>query len=172
MCIPRNNLTLVCIWALVFTWIGGKSLSSLAKTFFFFFFFGLHWNSGKKVFQFWWKPFFLVSSLNLLTWKKNRSRGSSPPMLKIVQNWGKIANYPPHPQCSTKIGIPSSSSPRLEFFWKKKADTVETGYYHASYNGNSLLTTHFCLSRQYSYRQNFYRCCDNSLLTTLSFTVR
>ena len=27
-------------------------------------------------------------------------------MLKIRQNWGKIANYPP--QCSTKIGTPVS----------------------------------------------------------------
>ena len=27
--------------------------------------------------------------------EKNRGRGSSPPMLKIGQNWGKIANYPP-----------------------------------------------------------------------------
>ena len=26
-------------------------------------------------------------------------------MLKIGQNWGKIANYPP--QCSTKIGTPA-----------------------------------------------------------------
>ena len=27
--------------------------------------------------------------------EKNRGRGSSPPMLKIGQNWGQIANYPP-----------------------------------------------------------------------------
>ena len=27
--------------------------------------------------------------------EQNRGRGSSPPMLKIGQNWGKIANYPP-----------------------------------------------------------------------------
>ena len=30
--------------------------------------------------------------------EKNRGRGSSPPMLKIGQNWGKIANYPPNIQ--------------------------------------------------------------------------
>ena len=34
--------------------------------------------------------------------EKDRGRDSSPPMLKIGQNWGKIADYPP--QCSTKIG--------------------------------------------------------------------
>ena len=79
---------------------GGKSLPSLAKTFFFSFSFGLHLNLGKTVFQFWWKPFFWGSSLNLLTWKnkKNRGRCSSPPMLKIGQNWGKIPNYPPNAQ--------------------------------------------------------------------------
>ena len=30
--------------------------------------------------------------------EKNRGRGSSPPMLKIWQNWGKIANYAPNAQ--------------------------------------------------------------------------
>ena len=61
---------------------------------------GLHlW---KKVFHFWWRPFFW-SSLNLLTWTNSWSR-FIPPMLKIGQNWGKIANYPP--QCSKMIGTP------------------------------------------------------------------
>ena len=60
---------------LVFTWIRGK------KVFHLHFIFGLHYIS---------------------TPEQNRGRGSSLPMLKIGQNWGKIANYPP--QCSTKIG--------------------------------------------------------------------
>ena len=43
--------------------------------------------SGEDLFFFW-------SSLSLLTWKKYWSR-FIPPMLKIGQNWDKIANYPP-----------------------------------------------------------------------------
>ena len=46
-----------------------------------------------RLVSFWWRPFFCYS-LNLLT-RKNSARGSSPPMLKIGQNWGKIANYSP-----------------------------------------------------------------------------
>ena len=65
-------------------------------------FFGLHLNSGKKVFHFWGRPFF---ALHLIcSPEKNRGRGSSPSMLKIGQIWGKIANYPP--QCSSKICTP------------------------------------------------------------------
>ena len=30
--------------------------------------------------------------------EKSLGRGSHPPMLKIGQNWGKIANYPPNAQ--------------------------------------------------------------------------
>ena len=41
---------------------------------------------------------FFWSSLNLLTWKKSWSRFIPPPMLKIGQNWGKIANYSPNAQ--------------------------------------------------------------------------
>ena len=70
ICIPPNNMTLVCIWAQVST------------------------RSRKKGLYFWWRPFFW-SSLNLLTWKKSWSRFTPPPMLKIGQNWGKIANYSP-----------------------------------------------------------------------------
>ena len=48
------------------------------------------------MFHFWQRPFF---GLHLIcSPKKNRGRGSSPPMLKIEQNWGKIANYPPNAQ--------------------------------------------------------------------------
>ena len=91
ICIPSNNLTLVCIWSQVSTW-----------------------NRGKKVFHFWWRPiFFFGLHLNLeknvpffgllliYSPEKSRGRGSSPPRLKIGQSWGKIANY--LLQCSTKI---------------------------------------------------------------------
>ena len=40
--------------------------------------------------------------------EQNGGQGSSLPMVKIEQNWGKIANYPP--QCSKKIGTPGSNS--------------------------------------------------------------
>ena len=59
----------------------------------------------------------------------------------------------------------------MKQLWKNS--TVETGYYDTGYNDNSLLTMHFCWSRQNSYRlctfdfgfsdTLFY---DNSLLTT------
>ena len=71
----------------------------LVKTFFLVF----TWIRRKKEFHFSWRPFF---ALHLIySPEKNRGRGSSPPMLKIGQNWGKIANYPP--QCSTKICTPA-----------------------------------------------------------------
>ena len=57
------------------------------------FFFGLHLNLGKKVFHLHF--FFFWSSLHFQTWT---NRGSSPPMLKIGQNWGKIANHLPNAQ--------------------------------------------------------------------------
>ena len=66
--IPSNNLTLVCIWTQVSTWIRGKKCSMFGEDLFFW------------------------SLLNLVTWKKSWSR-FIPPMLKIGQNWGKIANY-------------------------------------------------------------------------------
>ena len=53
------------------------------------------------------KTFFLALYL-ICSPEKNGGRGSSPPMLKIGQNWDKIANYPP--QCSTKICTPDSKS--------------------------------------------------------------
>ena len=84
-------------WWRPFFWsspeFGGKSVLFLMKTFFMV----VTWICGKKVFHlhlFW-------SSLNFQTWTKSWSR-FIPTTLKIGQNWGKIANYPP--QCSTKIG--------------------------------------------------------------------
>ena len=41
--------------------------------------------------------FFIWSSRNLLTWKKSWS-SFIPPILKIGQNWRKMANYPPNAQ--------------------------------------------------------------------------
>ena len=83
------------------------------------FFFGLHAIWGKKrvlflmktfLYIFWSSPefgeksdpfaYFFWSSQNFHTWTKSWS-GFIPPMLKMGQNWGKIANFPP--QCSTKI---------------------------------------------------------------------
>ena len=78
---------------------------------------GIHLNLGKKVFLVWLRPFFwsspefgeksapfLVKSYFFLglhlfcSPEQNRGRGSSPPMLKIGQNWGKIAIIPPNAQ--------------------------------------------------------------------------
>ena len=78
------------IWAK----IGKKGVLFLMKTFFFLVF---TWIWGKKVFHL----YFFWSLLNFQTWTKSWSRFISP-MLKIGQNWDKIANYPP--QCSAKIG--------------------------------------------------------------------
>ena len=94
--LPPNNLTLACIW-ITLSW--SATLEFGEKNFQFWwrpFFLNFTWIRGKKLFQFWWRPFFW-SSLNLLTWK-NRGRCTSLPMLKIQQNWGKIANYPPNAQ--------------------------------------------------------------------------
>ena len=57
-------------------------------------FFGLHLNLGEKSVPF---AFYFWSPLNFHS-EQNRGRGSSPPMLKIGQNWGKIANYSPNAQ--------------------------------------------------------------------------
>ena len=125
---PRNNLTVshptICVWSssasppIIWLWCASKrrSVLEIGKKNFFF---GLHLNSGKKVpflvktfflvftwirgkkvFHFWWRSFFFGLYLTCSP-EKSLGRGSSPPMLKIGQNWGKIANY--LPQCSTKI---------------------------------------------------------------------
>ena len=59
---------------------------------------------GKQSFPSFGEDLIFWSSLNLLTWKKSWSR-FIPPKLKIAQNWGKIASYPP--QYSTKMGTPA-----------------------------------------------------------------
>ena len=58
------------------------------------------WSSsefGEKSVPFLVKTIFLVGLHLISSPEQNRGRGSSPPMLQIGQNWGKIANYPP--QC-------------------------------------------------------------------------
>ena len=70
--------------------IGQKKCSIFGKDLFF-------WSSpkfGEKVFIF-GDSLFFWSLLNLLSWTKSWSR-FIPPILKIGQNWGKIAKYPPH----------------------------------------------------------------------------
>ena len=52
---------------------------------------------GEKSVPFLMKTFLFALHL-LCSPEENRGRGSSPPMLKIEQNWGKIANYPPNAQ--------------------------------------------------------------------------
>ena len=92
ICILPNNLTLVCIWAQVSTWIREKKCSFFGEDLLFSFFFVFTWIRGKSVPSL-VKTFF---GLHLIcSPEKNRGRGLSPPMLKIGQNWGKIANYPP-----------------------------------------------------------------------------
>ena len=92
-----NSLSMVyiCILPIIWLWcaaerrspfeFGRKKCSIVGEDLFF----GLHLSLGKKVF-FW-------SWLNLLTYAKSWSR-FIPPMLKIGQNWGKFANYPPNAQ--------------------------------------------------------------------------
>ena len=60
-------------------------------------FFGLHLNLGKTTLKVSVKTFFFFC-LHLICLPEK----DHPPMLKIGQNWDKIANY--LPQCSTKIG--------------------------------------------------------------------
>ena len=63
------------------------------------------WSSlefGEKLFNYQGRLFFGLDFICLP--EKSHGRGSSPSMLSLGQNWGKIANYPP--QCSTKIGTP------------------------------------------------------------------
>ena len=58
------------------------------------------WSSrdfGEKALQYSVKTFFFGLHLICLP-EKDRGRGLSLPMLKIGQNWGKIANYPPNAQ--------------------------------------------------------------------------
>ena len=100
--VSPNSLSMVyfCIPPIIWSWctserrcpleFGEKSVPLLVKTFFFIF----TWIWGKKVFQLWRRLFFLGLHL-ICSPEQNRGRGSSPRMLKIGQNWGKIAYYPP-----------------------------------------------------------------------------
>ena len=83
-CIPPNNLK-ECTVQLSLN-LGKKVFFSCWRPFLF----GLHLNSGRKSVLF---ALFFWSSQNFHTCTKSWSR-FIPPMLKIGQNWGKIANYP------------------------------------------------------------------------------
>ena len=102
-----------------FSWsspeFGKKKCSIFDEDLFLFLFFGLHLNSARKSVLFLTKTFFLIfifwSSPELgekkcsicifsLVFTKFPHLSKivvevHPPMLKIGQNWGKIANYPP-----------------------------------------------------------------------------
>ena len=71
------------------------------------------------MFHFLERPFF---GLHLIcSPEQNRGQGSSPPKLKIGQNWDKTANY--SPQYSAKIGTPekqviSKKNRAKFFFWR------------------------------------------------------
>ena len=96
---PRSGFAVVCIcWALddvrTFLWSLRDFREKNSSIFGEDLFFCSSLDTGKKILQYSVKTFFLWSSLNLLTWKRSWSM-FIPPMLKIGQNWGKIANYPP-----------------------------------------------------------------------------
>ena len=91
---PPSNLTLACIWALVFTWVRGE------KVFEFWwrpFFFGPYLNSGKKESSKFGEDLFFWSSLNLFTWK-NCGRSSSPQCWKQGKIGVKLQIIPPNAQ--------------------------------------------------------------------------
>ena len=105
-CIPPNNWN-GCTAERKF---GEKNCSIFEEDLFF----GLHLNSGrksvlflKKTFFFWSSPEFVEKKCSicifLLVFTKFPHLNKivvevHPPMLKIGQNWGKIANYPPNAQ--------------------------------------------------------------------------
>ena len=64
--------------------------------FYLFIFFGLHLIWEQKLFKFSVKTFFsFFFGLHMISLRENNNgRASSPPMLKMGQNWGEIANYP------------------------------------------------------------------------------
>ena len=58
--------------------------------------------------------------------EQNRDRGSSPPMLKIGQNWGKIANYSPNAQQrSAPLIAKRMGPPTHDTFWHITAITKD-----------------------------------------------
>ena len=77
--------------------------------------FGLHLNLGKKKGSTFGKDLFFGLHL-ICSPEQNRGRGSSPTKLKIVQNWGKIANYPPNAQQRSAPLAASLSSALLRDF--------------------------------------------------------
>ena len=104
---------------------GGKKYSIFDKDFFFFFF----WSSpefGEKKCSI---CIFFFGLHYISTPEQNRGRGSSPPTLKIGQNWGKIANYPPPnaQQRSASLTLTLDTPlilPSLLFQHKKAHDSV------------------------------------------------
>ena len=78
-------------------------------------FLGFHLNSGKKKCSIFGEDLFFALHL-ICSPEKNRGRGSSPPMLKIGKNWGKLQVIPP--QCSKKMGTPDLTTDflNLEFY--------------------------------------------------------
>ena len=79
----------------------------LVKTFF--------WSSpefGEKKCSIFGEDLFFALHL-ICSPEQNGGRGSPPPMLKIGQNWGKIANYPP--QYSTTICTPVTEAKKDNF---------------------------------------------------------
>ena len=59
---------------------------------------GVHLNSGEKSGPFVVKTYLFFGVHLICLPEQNRGRGSSPLMLKIGQNLGKIANYTPNAQ--------------------------------------------------------------------------
>ena len=104
ICIPPNNLN-GCTSERKF---GEKNVLFLLKTFFLVF----TWIWGKKCFVCFFLVFTKFSHLNKIVVEVH------PPMLKLGQNWGKIANYPP--QCSTKIDTTDLSHSLLVARWSNR----------------------------------------------------
>ena len=121
---PPNNFTvsppIVWVWSTsasppkIWLWcaskrrcpleFGEKNVPFFVKTFFLVF----TWIWAKKGFHF-SEDFFFYGLHLICSPEQNRGRGSSPPMLKIGQNWGKIANYPSNAQ--------QRSAPLSVVFW-------------------------------------------------------
>ena len=80
---------------------------------------------GEKSVPFLVKTFFIFGLLLICLPEQNRARGSSSTMLKIGQNWGKIANY--SPQCSTKIGNPGCSKIYFTTHWRNYSGPAPRG---------------------------------------------
>ena len=96
---PPNNLTaappIIWLWyasaspPIVWLW------SASGRWIIFGLFLVFTWLREQKLFKFRWRPFFC---LFLICLRKKTVFELHPPMLKIVQNWDKIANNPPNAQ--------------------------------------------------------------------------